>query len=96
MHDAVSLPDGWIPVDVASVHLLTVELQAELCPAHVLKNVPLRIVAKHLRRDDILAQLDDGRVAKIHLTWNLHPEPDPFFPHTVLFSSMTAFASGTS
>jgi hypothetical protein len=42
------------------------------------------------RGDDVLFRIADGRLALVHLTW--HKESDARWPHTLIISSLEAFA----
>lgn len=93
MNDLHLLADDWLPVDQVSAGTLSEELSAEMGQDHVLRHERWQVIARRLSRDDIIVLLDDGRVAKVHLTWNLHPEPDGYWPSTEIHASMAALAS---
>ena len=77
------LPEGWFLADAEEARRLHVELQRELPSGHLLKNVPVAVVAhRDCATDDILCQhqLDDTRFTVIHLTWRMKEEIDSRFP----------------
>src|SRR5262245_13690070 len=90
----VNLPDPWYRIADENLRVaLEAELKKELGPAHCLANVPLKIIAKRDDKDDVLAVLDGGRVAQIHMTWSGQPEADPRWPASVIYNSMNDWMS---
>ncbi len=59
------------------------EIQAELSPGHPLHGMKLKAIAHSATSDDALFQLDDGRVADVHLTWRRRSEQLPFPEHRI-------------
>jgi hypothetical protein len=68
------------------------ELRKEVVPGHVLHGLAVTLIARRYDRDDALFQMQDGRVAQVHLTWKQAPEPDPRWPETVIYPSLQAWA----
>ncbi len=69
------------------------ELYSEVGKQHVLYGIKVRPVARRQDSDDVLFQLldDSGRFAIVHLTYAQHPEADPQWPGTDLYSDWAAF-----
>jgi len=85
----VAWPDGWYPESAKKVpHAWEQELQLEVSPKHILWQQQVRLVARRHDRDEALFELDDGRVAEVHLTWRQAEEPDGKWPWTVVFSNL--------
>jgi hypothetical protein len=65
------------------------ELRKELPSRHVLFDVPVRAIARHVARDDVLFATTDSEnpLAVVHLTWAGRSESDPQWPHTTLYTS---------
>jgi hypothetical protein len=59
------------------------ELENELDVHHPLYGVELKPIALSTQADDVLFQLNDGRVAMVHLTWKSRPETPPWPHHTI-------------
>ena len=64
------------------------QLKRETSPQHQLFGQPVRLLATHRGRDDVLFRLSNGRVAEVHLTWRRTMEPDPKWPVTAIFTSL--------
>jgi hypothetical protein len=69
------------------------ELRNELCPDHVLFDIPVVQIGHRQDCDDALFQLLDGtnRVAVVHLTYAQHPELNPTWPETRIFENLEQF-----
>lgn len=69
------------------------EVRREVSPGHPLYGIKVRSIAYREDCDYALFALDDGtsRVALVHL--NFQPGTNPHWPRTVLFDSLSAFAS---
>jgi len=82
----------WFGVEnAAERQALLAQLQRELPAGHVLSGVPVTLVGRRQDCDDVLYELEDGRVAAVHLTWVSEPGPLPDFPWTDLFDSFDRF-----
>jgi hypothetical protein len=68
------------------------ELRIELSPGHPLYGVNLKAIATSLQADDVLFQLDDGRVCQMHLTWRKSAERPPW-PHHQMFARLEDWVS---
>ena len=62
------------------------ELRIELSPGHPLDGANLRAIARSVQGDDVLFQLDDGRVCEVHLTWSRSGERHPWPRHRMFFA----------
>jgi hypothetical protein len=67
------------------------ELMRETGPEHPLYQANAKLIARRFDCDDALFQLDDGRVALVHLTWSGKRERDPRCPDTVMYESLEAW-----
>jgi hypothetical protein len=63
------------------------ELRSELSPGHPLQGSNIIAIAHSLQADDVLFQLDDGRVCQVHLTWKRSAEQPPW-PRHRMFSTL--------
>ena len=66
------------------------EIERELSPEHPLHGVALHAIAHSRRADDALFQLEDGRVAEVHLTWSRKGERAPWPTHCI-YTSLDAW-----
>jgi hypothetical protein len=66
------------------------ELRRELPIGHALYGE--RAVARAIGQDpdDVVFQLPDGRLAAVHLTWNVESRPE--WPHVLIFADLEALA----
>jgi hypothetical protein len=87
------LPDGWVPLDERRARAAEAELKRELHSTHVLYAVPAVALAKRTASDDYLFELDQGRVAQVHLTYAV--ESTNRWPPTKIFSSRSEWLSTT-
>src|SRR5262245_36198653 len=79
----------WEPLkDSGEVYV--VELRKELGSRHVLFDVPVRAIARHVGCDDVLFATADpaNPLAVVHLTWASRTEPDPRWPCTTLYRNL--------
>ena len=88
----MDLPEPWETVEDADMaeyrHAWEVELVCELGPGHLLFGQTPRLICRRLDCDDALFQLEDGRVAEVHLTWSGRREANSVLPETRIFSSL--------
>jgi hypothetical protein len=78
----------WEPLkDSGEVYV--VELRKELGSWHVLFDVPVRAIARHVECDDVLfaTGAPENPLAVVHLTWASRTESDPQWPYTTLYNS---------
>lgn len=71
--------------------LLEAELHRELPAGHVLHGHSVIAKARGKHPDDVVFQLPDGRLAAVHLTWNV--ESDAQFPFTLIFPDLKALGA---
>ena len=64
------------------------ELARETGPGHPLYRTPAKLIARRFDCDDALFELEDGRVALVHLTWIQRQESDPRWPATQIYASL--------
>ncbi len=75
----------WEPVTDGAA--LDAELRAEIMDGHPLYGLPAMAVGRRVDCDNVLFRVDHPScgLAVVHLTWQMRPEPDPAWPHTLLF-----------
>jgi hypothetical protein len=84
--------EPWTPIERAEERIaLEAELRLELGAAHPLSSLPTVALARRHDRDDVLFEIDQGRVAEVHLTWRRSREPDPRWPETIIYECATAW-----
>jgi hypothetical protein len=67
------------------------ELHLELSADHALYGLPAVARARRYDRDDVLFEIDNGRVAEVHLIWRKGREPDARWPTTKIYESIAAW-----
>jgi hypothetical protein len=83
--DSNTLPAGWVPLGGNAARVAEAELARELHRTHILFGLRVVALAKRLDRDNYIFQLDDGRIAEVHLTYAVETMPN--WPQTLLFDS---------
>ena len=84
-------PEGWWGIDApVDKRVIREELASELGEGHVLKDLAAEPIARADGADDYLFQLEDGRVAMVHLTFANRPERLPW-PGTAIFETLAAW-----
>ncbi|GAK72999.1 hypothetical protein RRU01S_29_01160 [Agrobacterium rubi TR3 = NBRC 13261] len=68
------------------------ELRTEVTSSHVLYGFDAKLIARRYDSDDALYKLDDGRVARVHLTWKQAAEIGPRWPETTIYPSLERWA----
>lgn len=65
------------------------ELRKELSSKHILFDVPLRAIARHIGCDDVLFATGNREypLAVAHLTWATRTESEPQWPYTTLYKN---------
>jgi hypothetical protein len=84
----------WHPIfDGSTEDGMARELYSEVGKQHVLYGIKARPVGHRQDCDDALFELLDGsgRFAVVHLTFAQHPEPDPRWPSTEIYTDWSAF-----
>ena len=76
----------WEPLPPDRATAFQSELERELSAGHPLHGVAVHAVARSRRGDDALFQLEDGRVADVHLTWSSKGERIPWPTHHIYTS----------
>ena len=80
----------WVPViNPSEQALFEAELAREIPHGHVLAGIRASLLGRRSKRDDFLFELEDGRVAHVHLTWAVETKPD--WPFTEVYSSFEAW-----
>ena len=76
------LPEGWFASDTSRSASLLAELEREVPPGHLLRGVPIEVVAHREGTDDILCRHlgDSSRFTVIHLSWRGREEIDARYP----------------
>jgi hypothetical protein len=88
---SLSFLKPWVQSDPEPAAAFLRELQLELSLTHPLHNTKLAAIAHSSAADDVLFQMEDGRVTQVHLTWSAHPEHPPCPNHDV-YASVTEWA----
>jgi hypothetical protein len=76
----------WEPLPSDQAGSFQAEIERELTPGHLLHGVVLHAIAHSRRADEVLFQLEDGRVAEVHLTWSRQYERPPWPVHQIYSS----------
>lgn len=85
---------GWVPVlNPSEQAVFEAELAREIPNGHVLEGKRPRLLGRRSMRDDFLFDLEDGRVAHVHLTWAVETKPD--WPFTEIYPSFEAWRLGS-
>jgi hypothetical protein len=81
--------EPWYPVSDPSICAgLENQLRLEISDRHVLAGERARLIGRRSDTDDALFELQDGRIAEVHMTWRTSTEPDPRWPATAIFGSL--------
>ena len=75
--------DPWREAIASQAEAFLRELRTEVSPGHPLHATNLSAIARSVQADDVLFQLDDGRVCQVHLTWRGSAEPNSWPRHRV-------------
>jgi hypothetical protein len=67
--DARFIREPWCAVLPNEAQQLQRRLEEEIAPEHELRRRMTRVVARRVDNDDVLAELPDGSVVVVHLTW---------------------------
>lgn len=80
--------EPWEPVK-DSGEVFVIELRKEFANQHVLFDVPVKAIARHIGCDDVLFATGDPEnpLAVVHLTWASRTESDPQWPYTTLYNN---------
>ena len=84
----MTFPPDWFEMPEDQAIAFEDELRRECMPGHVLHGLEVRAVAVADWSDDSLFEIEDGRWAKVHLTWKA--ETDPKWPATEIFKDFEA------
>lgn len=76
-----SFSEPWRELISSEAEAFLREMRTELSPRHPLHGVNLKAIAASGQADDMLFQLDDGRVCQVHLTWRRSAEQPPWPRH---------------
>jgi len=80
---------SWEPLE-DSGKVFVIELRKELASDHILVEVCVRAVARHVGSNDVLFATDNpaNPIAVVHLMWTSHPEPNSEWSHTTLYKNL--------
>ncbi len=81
--------DPWEPLPTEGKAGLEAELKREVPPGHALHGQRCTALARRGDCDDVLFATGDGRLAIVHLTYQV--ETDPCWPETVLLRDIEEF-----
>ena len=79
-----------IEMDDKIIQALKTELKLELPDNHILNNKPIELVARKTNNDDIVLELENERIAVVHLTWKSKKEVDGY-PITRIYKDKVDF-----
>jgi hypothetical protein len=84
--------EPWTPMEHSNERsAIEGELERELNEAHPLFGLSAVALARRHDQDDVLFEIDEGRVAEVHLTWRSGRESDPRWPSTKIYESVFAW-----
>jgi hypothetical protein len=80
--------EPWEPLNDSGEGFVN-ELRKELASRHVLFDVPVRAIARHVGCDDVLFATADpaNPLVVVHLTWASPTESEPQWPYTTLYKN---------
>lgn len=81
---------GAMEMEEKSVQALMNELNLELPDNHPLSNKNMELIARKTNNDDIVLELEDNRIAVVHLTWKSKKEIDGY-PVTRIYKDKIDF-----
>ena len=79
-----------IEMDEKNIQSLIKEFKLELPENHILYNKSIDLIARKTHNDDIILELEDGKIAIVHLTWSSKKEKNGF-PKTRLYKDKIDF-----
>jgi hypothetical protein len=89
----LDIVEPWHPITTDRERTrMEIELLVELREGHSLFGLAVMAVARRHDQDDVLFELEDGRVAEVHLTWRGRKEIDNRYPRTEIFESAEVWA----
>jgi hypothetical protein len=89
----LNIIEPWHPITTDRERAaMETELLVELREGHSLFGLAVVAAARRLDQDDVLFELEDGRVAGVHLTWRGRKEVDDRYPRTEIFKSADVWA----
>jgi hypothetical protein len=83
----ITLLQPWGELTSSQAEAFLREIRTELSTGHSLHGVNLKVIARSVQADEVLFQLDDGRVCQVHLTWRGSAEQPPWPGHRI-FSTL--------
>jgi hypothetical protein len=87
VHDEIDPP--WEGVFRISAFFFDRALRKSIPAGHVLADRRWTAIARDKESDDVLFSSEDGKIAKVHLTYKV--ENDPQFPTTTFYTSVADF-----
>jgi hypothetical protein len=69
---------GAMEMDEKNIHSLMNELKLELPDKHILTNESFELIARKMHNDEIVLELEDEKIAVVHLTWKASKEVNPY------------------
>ncbi len=79
-----------LEMEEKSIHSLINELKKELPKSHALFNESYELIARKTNNDDIVLELENGKLAVVHLTWKSKTEVDGY-PITRIYENKIDF-----
>lgn len=90
MKEKINWIDPWWLLDECATKVaIQRELECEIGPEHPLWQCDLAVIAKSGANDDVIVQLNNGRFARVHLTWSgkIDAQPEQF-PSSMIFNNV--------
>ena len=81
--DTLKFLPPWIEID--SKGSLEKELQKEVLESHPLFGQKVKAIAKREDNDDVLFQLENEKIAMVHLTWRSSKELSSKYPRSIIY-----------
>lgn len=79
-----------LEMEEKSIQSLINELRIELPKSHILYNESYDLIARKTNNDDIVLELENGKIAVVHLTWKSKTEVDGY-PITRIYENKIDF-----
>ena len=73
--------EPWEALNSSQATVFVREIETEVAPEHPLHRIAFRAIARSRGADDVLVEMDDGRVVAVHLTWSSARERPPYPIH---------------
>ena len=79
----LELPETWYWTEQD----LSIQLQIEIGPEHFLKGKIAKTIARRQDNDDVLFEIEKGKIAVVHLTWQNFAHKNSLWPTTEIYDN---------